>query len=93
MKFGIKLGEINIERIILKNIEIEAVYSADEVKENYKLIKTAIKDIPEILEDVKKGFDKFNEIDEEVNNEIKETIKNGLLNRVKTQEPSSIDDL
>ena len=65
MKFEIKLGNINIQGIELKNVELKANYSLNDCIGVYELARRVIKELPETLEDLKAGALKFNEIDKE----------------------------
>ena len=65
MKFEIKLGNINIQGIEIKDIEVKAEYSLDECVGAYELARTVISELPETLEMLKAGALKFHKIDRE----------------------------
>lgn len=94
MRFELKLGKIKIEEIgtELENIEVKVEYNLREAEGMYSLYRTAIKELPEILEDIKVGFLKYSEIDSEINSgassdlsrDIKAQIE--LLKKIKEED-------
>lgn len=60
-----KLSNVQLGDIKIGNVEVESKYKLDEVQGIYTLVKTAIKEIPEMLEDMKAGALKFREIEKE----------------------------
>ena len=84
MKFGIKLGKVEIEGIKLENIEINTEYSIAETSGAYKLIRQIIKDAPETMSELATAFIAFEETNKQVNDYLKaEEIKEGLVNNAK----------
>lgn len=75
MKFEIRLGNINIQGIELKNVELKANYSLNDCIGVYELARRVIKELPETLEDLKAGVLKFNEIDKEFYDVHKEEME------------------
>lgn len=75
MRLKLNLENINIpvgtEQINIGKVEIEEEFKPNEVKEMAQLIQAGIKKIPEILEDLKTGAEKFGEIQEEVEQQLK----------------------
>lgn len=71
MKFEIKLENIKIEELGMNigGIELKGQYSLSELQGGYGLIQEILTDIPNNLELIKKGFDKFNEISKTVEEE------------------------
>lgn len=58
------------------NCEVE--YGIEEMKEGYALFRTVLKDIPAMLDEVKAGFDRFTEID----NEYKENTAKKVIEEI-----------
>ena len=84
MKFGIKLGKVEIEGIKLENIEINTECSIAETSGAYKLVRQIIKDAPETMSELATAFIAFEETNKQVNDYLKdEEIKEGLVNNAK----------
>lgn len=70
MKTTFKLGSIEIQGVKINDIEVTQEYTAKEaidlVFAGKSFVKSLIKDLPEMLEDLEVAFNKFNEIDERV---------------------------
>lgn len=71
MKLRFKLGNVEIEELGIKlgGVEIETEFSLEETAGVYELQKRAIKELPEILTDLKTGANKFQELDKEFREE------------------------
>ena len=65
MKFGIKLGNIEIAGAKLENIELTAIYSMKETIEAYGLLKQILAEGPMLVDMIKAIVDKVDSIDEE----------------------------
>ena len=65
MKFGIKLGNIEIAGAKLENIELTAEYSMKETIEAYGLLKQILAEGPMLADMIKTIVDKVDSIDEE----------------------------
>lgn len=65
MKFGIKLGNIEIAGAKLENIELTAIYSMKETIEAYGLLKQILAEGPMLVDMIKTIVDKVDSIDEE----------------------------
>ena len=89
MKTIFKLGSIEVQGVKINDIEVTQEYTAKEaidlVFAGKSFVKSLIKDLPEMLEDLEVVSNKFNEIDEriesrdmtnELENFIKEINKN-----------------
>ena len=78
MKTKINLGNIEFNRIKLSNISLEQEYSAKEAVElafaGKSFVKSLIKDLPEMILDLDKAFETFNEVDSKYEN-IKDFVK------------------
>lgn len=90
MKFEIRLGNINIQGIELKNVELKANYSLNDCIGAYELARRVIKELPETLEDLKAGALKFDEIDKEFCDVHKEEVED-LSSAVSMQEEANED--
>lgn len=77
-----KLSNVQIGEVKIGNVEVESKYKLDEVQGIYALVKTAIKEIPEMLEDVKAGALKFREIEKEFEELYEEEHKEKLQTAV-----------
>lgn len=70
MKTIFKLGSIEVQGVKINDIEVTQEYTAKEaidlVFAGKSFVKSLIKDLPEMLEDLEVAFNKFNEIDERV---------------------------
>lgn len=68
MKTTFKLGSIEIQGVKINDIEVTQEYTAQEAINltfaGKSFVKSLIKDLPEMLEDLEVAFNKFNEIDE-----------------------------
>lgn len=75
MKLKLNLENVNIpvgaEQVSIGKIEIEEEFQPKEVKEMAQLIQAGIKKIPEILEDLKTGAEKFGKIQGEIEQQLK----------------------
>lgn len=69
-----KLSNIQFGEIKIGDIEVVAKYTTLEVGNMYQIGRQAIKEVPEILEDLKAGVLKYMEIEEEVDNIIEEKM-------------------
>ena len=65
MKFGIKLGNIEIAGAKLENIELTAIYTMKETIEAYGLLKQILAEGPMLVDMIKAIVDKVDSIDEE----------------------------
>lgn len=65
MKFGIKLGNIEIAGAKLENIELTAIYSMKETVEAYGLLKQILAEGPMLVDMINKIVDKVDSIDKE----------------------------
>lgn len=65
MKFGIKLGNIEIAGVKLENIEFNAEYSMKETIEAYGLVKQMLAEGPMLIDMIKTIVDKVDSIDTE----------------------------
>ena len=78
MKTKINLGNIEFNGIKLSNISLEQEYSAKEAVElafaGKSFVKSLIKDLPEMILDLDKAFETFNEVDSKYEN-IKDFVK------------------
>lgn len=81
MKFEIKLENINVEElgINIGGMELKIQYSLGEIQGGYGLIKEVLADIPDNLELIKKGFDKFNEIDKKVEEDTAKELEEEFI--------------
>ena len=84
MKTTFKLGSIEIQGVKINDIEVTQEYTAQEAINltfaGKSFVKSLIKDLPEMLEDLEVAFNKCNEIDETVEsrdmtNELEDFIK------------------
>lgn len=70
MKTIFKLGSIEVQGVKINDIEVTQEYTAKEaidlVFAGKSFVKSLIKDLPEMLEDLEVAFNKCNEIDETV---------------------------
>lgn len=70
MKTTFKLGSIEIQGVKINDIEVTQEYTAQEAINltfaGKSFVKSLIKDLPEMLEDLEVAFNKCNEIDETV---------------------------
>lgn len=70
MKTTFKLGSIEIQGVKINGIEVTQEYTAQEAINltfaGKSFVKSLIKDLPEMLEDLEVAFNKCNEIDETV---------------------------
>lgn len=70
MKTIFKLGSIEVQGVKINDIEVTQEYTAKEaidlVFAGKSFVKSLIKDLPEMLEDLEVVSNKFNEIDERV---------------------------
>ena len=86
MKFEFKVGNVEIKEIglALGAVEVKVEYSLEEAKGAYNLYRTAIKEMPEILTEVKTVADKFQELDKEFNAKwnVTEVYKNDVAENV-----------
>lgn len=68
MKTTFKLGSIEIQGVKINDIEVTQEYTAQEAINltfaGKSFVKSLIKDLPEMLEDLEVAFNKCNEIDE-----------------------------
>lgn len=68
MKTTFKLGSIEIQGVKINDIEVTQEYTAKEAIDltfaGKSFVKSLIKDLPEMLEDLEVAFNKCNEIDE-----------------------------
>lgn len=68
MRTKLTIGNVQLGEVKLENISIENEYSAGEVMQLLQIgksfMKDVIKELPEMLEDVEKVFNKFNEIND-----------------------------
>lgn len=65
MKLRFKLAGIEVAGVKIDNIEVATEYSLHEITGEYALVKQIIKELPEVMTDLKAGFVKFTEIDNE----------------------------
>lgn len=81
MKTIFKLGSIEVQGVKINDIEVTQEYTAQEaidlVFAGKSFVKSLIKDLPEMLEDLEVAFNKFNEIDEskDMTKELEDFIK------------------
>ena len=81
MKTTFKLGSIEIQGVKINDIEVTQEYTAQEAINltfaGKSFVKSLIKDLPEMLEDLEVAFNKFNEIDEskDMTKELEDFIK------------------
>ncbi len=81
MKTIFKLGSIEVQGVKINDIEVTQEYTAKEaidlVFAGKSFVKSLIKDLPEMLEDLEVAFNKFNEIDEskDMTKELEDFIK------------------
>lgn len=70
MKTTFKLGSIEVQGVKINDIEVTQEYTAQEAINltfaGKSFVKSLIKDLPEMLEDLEVAFNKCNEIDETV---------------------------
>ena len=70
MKLNFKIGAINIEGVMIRDIEVTQEYTANEfiklVYAGKNLVKDIIKEAPEIMEDLEIAQNKFEEIDNRI---------------------------
>lgn len=66
MKLRFKLAGIDVQGIKIDNIEVSTEYSLQEITGEYALVKQIIKELPEVMTDLKTAFVKFTEIDNEM---------------------------
>lgn len=81
MKTTFKLGSIEIQGVKINDIEVTQEYTAQEAINltfaGKSFVKSLIKDLPEMLEDLEVAFNKCNEIDEskDMTKELEDFIK------------------
>ena len=75
MNLKFKLGKVQVAGIAVEGIEIKVNYSLEETVGVYDLVKKAIKESVETMEDLKAGALKFREINKEFNILDKEDLK------------------
>lgn len=61
MKFNFTIGNIIAENIKAENINVGIECGSNELKETYSLIKTAIKELPETITQLKTSYDLINQ--------------------------------
>lgn len=82
MKTTIKfnLGEVNAnvqgQNVNLKDIsgEMTTTYTMKDIIGSYGLLKDMVDDVPELLESLTKGYDKFQEIEKKYNPKTEDTV-------------------
>lgn len=79
-----KLSNIQVGEIKIGNVEVEAKYTPMEVANIYDLTKTAIKEIPAMLDDLKAGALKFIEIDKEMEELARKDFEEEMEKKKKT---------
>ncbi len=81
MKTTFKLGSIEVQGVKINDIEVTQEYTAQEAINltfaGKSFVKSLIKDLPEMLEDLEVAFNKCNEIDEskDMTKELEDFIK------------------
>ena len=81
MKTTFKLGSIEIQGVKINDIEVTQEYTTQEAINltfaGKSFVKSLIKDLPEMLEDLEVAFNKCNEIDEskDMTKELEDFIK------------------
>lgn len=81
MKTTLKLGSIEIQGVKINDIEVTQEYTAQEAINltfaGKSFVKSLIKDLPEMLEDLEVAFNKCNETDEskDMTKELEDFIK------------------
>lgn len=86
MKTNLKfnLGGIKVQGVEVRdiNVEVGAEYSIGEVRGCLKIAKDVVKGLPEVLVDLKKAYDKFEEVSAEAEAEKRDRVINSLKKRV-----------
>ena len=67
MKFNFTIGNIVSENVKAENINVGIECGSNELKETYSLIKTAIKELPETITQLKSSYDLINQYNTEIN--------------------------
>lgn len=81
MKTTFKLGSIEVQGVKINDIEVTQEYTAQEAINltfaGKSFVKSLIKDLPEMLEDLEVAFNKCNEMDEskDMTKELEDFIK------------------
>lgn len=84
MKFGIKLGSIEVQGIKLNDVEFTSEYTAKEfidlVYASKKFAQEIIEESPEIFMNLEKSYNKFNEIERRQNElDIEDFIRTCII--------------
>lgn len=81
MKLKFKVGNIEVKEMGLNfgGIEIETEFTLEETTGVYDLQKKVIKELPEILTDLKDGAMKFQELDKEFNETARKEIEDEMV--------------
>ena len=90
MKFGVKLGKVNVSGVEISGIEFNAEVSMSEVRGLNELAEATLKKLPEYFEDLAAGFRKFTEIDREMREEAE---VREVLDRVEKEAYSNLEEL
>ena len=61
MKFEFTIGNITTDNTKAENINFKIECGSNELKETYSLIKTAIKELPETMTQLKSAYDLVNQ--------------------------------
>lgn len=76
MKMNFKLGNIEIEgKTKISDIEIGIQYAPGELKGEYELFKTIMRELPQTLKDVAEGAKTFEKLDKELSDIYEDDIK------------------
>lgn len=68
MKMNFKLGNVEIEgKVKVSDIEIGIQYAPGELKGEYELFKTVLRELPQTLKDVAEGAKTFEKLDKDLN--------------------------
>ena len=66
MKLNFKIGNITVGESKLENIEVGVQYTAEELVNEYDLVKKVLKELPETINDLKAGAIAFSQADKEI---------------------------
>ena len=66
MKLNFKIGNITVGESKLENVEVGVQYTAEELVNEYDLIKKVLKELPATINDLKAGAIAFNQADKEI---------------------------